>query len=143
VKRIACAYDGCAQRRAHHERPDEARGVQYVEVPDDHPADREAFCSLTCAMLAGRLSVRAPAEAKGGAVLERNGVIVYLAEIANRCDLPYKPLIEDLKLLSDESLNTLLGMFFRCTEQTLRAAEELGQKNVAARGAHGKGQGES
>lgn len=52
----ACAGPGCASRRIHHERPDEPRGRQMVEVPEDHKG--LAFCSITCALLAGVVVAR-------------------------------------------------------------------------------------
>jgi hypothetical protein len=52
IKRLCVAY-GCQQQRRHHEDPETERGPQFVEVPDDYPADRPVYCSMTCAMLSG------------------------------------------------------------------------------------------
>jgi hypothetical protein len=51
VRQVPCSGPGCANRRIHYERQDEPRGTQYVEVADDY--EGPAYCSLTCAMLAG------------------------------------------------------------------------------------------
>lgn len=37
--------------------PDEERGVQYIEVPFDYPEDKPAFCSITCAVMAGAMKL--------------------------------------------------------------------------------------
>ncbi len=50
IWRVPCAYSKCPEYRAHHERPDEPRGIQWVPVPEDHQGP--AYCSLTCKMLA-------------------------------------------------------------------------------------------
>lgn len=49
--RVECSYEGCGERRIHHERPDEPRGKVLVEVPDGH--DDETYCSITCAAMDG------------------------------------------------------------------------------------------
>ncbi len=54
-----CSYSNCGGRRIHHEMPDEPRGTQMVEVPDDHPIDKPAYCSITCAVSAGAMSLKA------------------------------------------------------------------------------------
>lgn len=51
-----CEFDTCSLRRIHHEQPDTPRGVRYFEIPDD--ASGPFFCSLTCAMYAGFMSVK-------------------------------------------------------------------------------------
>ena len=55
MKRLPCSGPGCSQRRAHHERPDEERGTQWVEVQDGY--DGLAYCSLTCAAMAGAIKL--------------------------------------------------------------------------------------
>jgi hypothetical protein len=45
VKR-PCDGPGCSNRRIHHERPDEPRGVVMVEVPESYTG--KAYCSLEC-----------------------------------------------------------------------------------------------
>jgi len=59
MKKIRCCnFDGgCSERRIHHENPDVSRGIQSREVEDSY--DMPWFCSFTCAMLAGFMSVRA------------------------------------------------------------------------------------
>jgi len=47
-KIVECSGPRCANRRIHHERPDTPRGIQHVEVPQDHEAP--AFCSIECMM---------------------------------------------------------------------------------------------
>ncbi len=56
VKRVNCAYPDCGKRRPHHERPDEERGTQTVEVPWNY--EGKAYCSMTCAIMGGAMSVR-------------------------------------------------------------------------------------
>ena len=56
MKYVSCSSPSCSQRRVHHERPDEERGTQWVEVPDAH--EGKAYCSLTCALLDGAISLR-------------------------------------------------------------------------------------
>ena len=53
MKKVVCPGPGCQARRIHHERQDEPRGPQYIEVPDDWPAERPAFCCMTCALQVG------------------------------------------------------------------------------------------
>ncbi len=55
--KVPCKNKDCYRRRAHHERPDEERGQQMVEVPDDHPAGKPVYCSYTCAGMDGAWSV--------------------------------------------------------------------------------------
>ena len=62
MKKIPCSYEGCSNRRVHYTLQDETRDRKLVEVEDDYQGD--AFCSLTCAMLAGRLSARQEGERK-------------------------------------------------------------------------------
>lgn len=53
MKKLPCKSPGCAEKRAHHERWAEPRGVQYVQVPDDWPDEKPVFCSMECAIYAG------------------------------------------------------------------------------------------
>ncbi len=57
VKR-PCDYIDCGDRRAHHEMPDTTRGTRLVDVPDDYPAEKRVYCSITCACMAGAYNVR-------------------------------------------------------------------------------------
>ena len=57
MKYVPCKYEKCRNRRVHYERQDTPRGVQMVEVQDDH--DGPAYCSFTCAIMDGAMSVRA------------------------------------------------------------------------------------
>jgi hypothetical protein len=56
-RKVPCAGPGCANYRKHWECPDEPRGTQYVEVDEDY--EGLAFCSLTCALLAGAIKLHA------------------------------------------------------------------------------------
>lgn len=56
MKKVPCSYEGCKHYRIHHERPHEARGVVWVEVPDDH--EGKAYCSITCAVLDGAMKLK-------------------------------------------------------------------------------------
>lgn len=47
-KMVDCDGPHCAERRIHHERPDTPRGIQRVEVPQNHTGP--AFCSIECSM---------------------------------------------------------------------------------------------
>lgn len=58
----ACSYIDCGSRRRHHEDQDTPRGTQTVEVPDDYPADRQVWCSLTCAAMGGSIQLNEPQE---------------------------------------------------------------------------------
>ena len=58
MKKLPCKYEGCKDRRVHHEYPDTPRGVQYVEVPDDRTEKDPVFCSMTCAIMDGWMSVK-------------------------------------------------------------------------------------
>ena len=55
TKRVVCAYEGCKLRRVHHERPDEPRGPQSVEVPWNYEGN--AYCSMTCAIMNGAMKL--------------------------------------------------------------------------------------
>lgn len=57
MKKVPCANTKeCPQRRIHFEEPDTPRGTQYIEVPDDYKGP--AYCSITCAVLAGAIKLR-------------------------------------------------------------------------------------
>ena len=56
MKKIPCGNPECCKRRIHHERQDEMRPQQTVEVPDDY--NGKSFCSITCACMAGYYDVR-------------------------------------------------------------------------------------
>ena len=56
MKTIPCSYKDCDQRRVHFSIPDETRSHRMVEVKDDHEGD--AYCSLTCAIMDGKMSVK-------------------------------------------------------------------------------------
>lgn len=53
-----CNGPGCDKYRIHHERPDEPRGVKYVDAPDDYPLDKPVYCSITCALMGGAISMK-------------------------------------------------------------------------------------
>ena len=55
-RKLACGYKDCGNRRVHHERQDTPRGTQYIDVPDDFKGD-VAYCSITCACMAGAYNV--------------------------------------------------------------------------------------
>jgi len=53
-KQVMCPGPRCWERRPHHERQEEMRGPQYIEVPSNwKPDDGIAFCSMECSMYAG------------------------------------------------------------------------------------------
>lgn len=52
-----CDAKSCSDRRIHHERPNEARGPQMVEVSDELPVDKKVYCSITCALLSGAMTL--------------------------------------------------------------------------------------
>lgn len=52
-----CSYKHCGKRRIHHERQDEERGTQQVDVPDDYPIDKPVYCSMTCSIMDGAMSL--------------------------------------------------------------------------------------
>ena len=66
MKKIPCSYKHCDQRRIHFTIQDENRPRQMVEVDDDHEGD--AYCSLTCAILDGKMTVKNK-HRKGGCVI--------------------------------------------------------------------------
>lgn len=55
MKKVPCSYHKCGEYRVHYERPDEQRGQQMVEVPDNH--EGKAYCSIACACLDGAMSM--------------------------------------------------------------------------------------
>lgn len=59
-KKVPCSGPGCANQRIHWCRPDEPRGIRYIEVDEDY--EGQAFCSLTCALLAGAIKIHADQE---------------------------------------------------------------------------------
>ena len=75
MKTIPCSYKDCNQRRIHFSIPDENRPRQMVEVADDHEGD--AYCSLTCAILDGKMTV----ENK-----HRKGGCVFFLEVGLPCE---------------------------------------------------------
>lgn len=56
MKKLPCSYKHCDQRRSHFTLQDENRPRQMVEVDDDFEGD--CYCSLTCMILDGKMSVR-------------------------------------------------------------------------------------
>ena len=56
MKKIPCSYKHCDQRRIHFTIQDENRPRQMVEVDDDFEGD--AYCSLTCTILDGKMTVK-------------------------------------------------------------------------------------
>jgi len=56
MKTISCSYENCNQRRLHYTLQDQNRPRQMIEVDDDFEGD--CYCSLTCMMLDGKMSVR-------------------------------------------------------------------------------------
>ena len=56
MKKIPCGNPSCDQRRIHYEMQDRMRPHQEIEVADDY--NGKAFCSITCACIAGYFSVR-------------------------------------------------------------------------------------
>ena len=57
MKKVPCSYKDCGLRRSHFTLPDEPRGTQMVSVSDEYDGG-EVFCSFTCAIMAGKMSVR-------------------------------------------------------------------------------------
>ena len=56
MKKVPCSYKDCNKRRLHFTMPDDYRPTQMVEVDDNHEGD--AYCSFTCAIMDGKMSVR-------------------------------------------------------------------------------------
>lgn len=61
-----CSYNECSSRRVHHERQDTPRGTQYIEVPDNIPQDKKAYCSFTCAIMDGSMTLNVKKEENNG-----------------------------------------------------------------------------
>jgi hypothetical protein len=57
MKKVVCPASGCQQRRRHWCDPDTPRGPQMVEVPDDWPDEAPAYCCMTCALVAGYITL--------------------------------------------------------------------------------------
>ncbi len=53
---FCCDFDSCKTCRVHHENPDVERGPQILTVEDGR--DTPIFCSMTCALLAGFISIK-------------------------------------------------------------------------------------
>ncbi len=56
TKRL-CSYAECGDRRVHWCSPDEPRGAQYVDAPADWPEGHPVYCSMTCGLLDGWLTL--------------------------------------------------------------------------------------
>jgi len=59
MKLVECSYRKCGKRRRHWQEPDTPRGHQLIKVGDDQ--EDAMFCSITCACMAGAMSVRSDA----------------------------------------------------------------------------------
>lgn len=55
MKKVPCRYKDCGLRRRHWCDPYTDRGIQHIEVPDDH--EGPIYCSLECAILDGAISI--------------------------------------------------------------------------------------
>lgn len=55
MKMIPCSYENCGKRRKHFTDQDSERGQVMIEVPD---FVEEQFCSITCAIMAGKMTAR-------------------------------------------------------------------------------------
>lgn len=55
MKKVPCHYHGCAGRRVHYESPEKLRDRVMIEVPDDFPEGKKAYCSIECAAYDGAL----------------------------------------------------------------------------------------
>ena len=56
MKYVPCSYDKCYLRRPHFLLQDEVRTQQMVQVADEY--DGPAYCSYTCAIMDGKMSVK-------------------------------------------------------------------------------------
>lgn len=83
MKSVPCSYEFCGSRRPHWMRPDDERGSQNVDVPDDY--EDKAFCSLTCAMLAGEMTARSQ---QGKKFHKKNECVVFIEGgiLCDECD---------------------------------------------------------
>jgi len=57
--KVPCSCGGCSKVE-NWTRPDTPRGVQMVEVPDYHTGP--AYCSITCAVLDGAMTLKTSAK---------------------------------------------------------------------------------
>ena len=57
MKKVVCPSRGCQDRRQNWSNPDTPRGPQMVEVPDDWAEGKPAYCSMTCALIAGFMTL--------------------------------------------------------------------------------------
>lgn len=65
MKKVVCPGPACQSRRVHHQRQDEPRGPQMVQVSDDWPEGRPAHCSMTCALIDGFMTLAYVEEGEG------------------------------------------------------------------------------
>ena len=56
MKKIKCGNPTCNERRINWDNPDVMRPHQEIEVADDYIG--KAFCSITCACVAGYFNVK-------------------------------------------------------------------------------------
>ncbi len=56
MKKIACSYSKCGDRRIHYEQPDTLRGTQYIRITGNHTGPM--YCSMECAMYDGFINAR-------------------------------------------------------------------------------------
>jgi len=54
--KVPCSYSECGKRRKHFTDQDSERGPQMVDVPENNQG--EQFCSITCAIMAGKMTAR-------------------------------------------------------------------------------------
>lgn len=76
MKKIVCPAPGCQGRRKHWCDPDTPRGCQMVEVPDDWPEGKPAYCSMTCAIASGFMTLEYVKEGTGCPKCWANGINV-------------------------------------------------------------------
>lgn len=76
---VPCSYSQCAQRRLHFTTPDQDRSHQMVEVDDS--CKGKVYCSFTCAILDGSMSV------KGGQTYNYKKT-EYIIDSQGKCWLP-------------------------------------------------------
>ena len=48
MKKVLCSYEGCSDRRAHHDRPNERRPHQEMWVPASH--NGPWYCIIECSV---------------------------------------------------------------------------------------------
>ena len=56
IMKVPCSWAQCHLQLSHWMWPNTPRGVQWVTVPDGYVG--KAYCSFTCALLAGAMSIR-------------------------------------------------------------------------------------